>query len=246
MGHYAGHAAAWRDNLTGMIMKALIVMAKRPLAGLTKTRLVPPFSFEDAAEMYGHILLDVLELVRGLDEVTPFVAYSPVDKETASYFRKLVPDFGLIPQEGATLGERLDGVLSSCLREGYNQVAAMNSDSPTLPSAYLAEAFERLDKCETDVVLGPCEDGGYYLIGWKQQHARLVRDVQMSTEQVLADTLQIAKEEGLKVELLQPWFDVDELSDLERISADEGDFSSPASHTRSFLLDRVGIAPNHE
>ena len=221
-----------------MSEKALVVMAKRPFPGQTKTRLVPPFTLEEAAALYESFLCDTLELARAAADVVPFVAYTPADGETAAYFRHLAPDFELVPQTGPTLGERLDSVLTICLDKGYGQVAAMNSDSPTLPPAYLDEAFSRLDDPDTDVVLGPCDDGGYYLIGWKRPHPRLVLEVQMSTERVLADTLAIATEEGLQVSLIAPWYDIDDMADLRRIESDLLVSPHRAIHTRRFLRNK--------
>ncbi len=218
-----------------MSKKVLVVMAKRPFPGQTKTRLTPPFTPEEAALLYESFLKDSLQLARAAAGVVPCVAYAPADKETAAYFRRLAPDFELTAQTGAALGERLDAVLSGQLDKGYDQVVAMNSDSPTLPPLYLADAFNRLDDPDTDVVLGPCDDGGYYLIGWKQSHPRLVREVQMSTDRVLADTLAIATEEGLQVSLIAPWYDIDNMADLRRIQFDMLDSSPGAIHTRRFL-----------
>lgn len=216
---------------------ALIVMAKRPFPGQTKTRLVPPFSLEEAADLYERILLDTLELVGGVAGVTPFVAYAPPNQEAAGYFRRLAPDFECLAQTGNSLGERLDGVLSICLELGFDQAVAMNSDSPTLPVAYLDEAFRRLHDPQTDVVLGPCEDGGYYLIGWKRPHSRLVREVEMSTDRVLADTLKLAAEEHLKVALLPSWFDIDDMDALQRIAGIVPADRQEAGHTRRFLAE---------
>ncbi len=218
-----------------MNKKALIVMAKRPFPGRTKTRLVPPFTFEEAADLYERILRDTLELARGVAGVTPYVAYAPPNQETAGYFHQLAPDIDRLAQNGNSLGERLDGVLSACLRTGFEQVVAMNSDSPTLPAAYLDEAFRRLDDPQTDVVLGPCDDGGYYLIGWKRPHPRLVREVEMSTVRVLADTLKLAAAERLRVSLLPSWFDIDDMDALQRIVEIMPADGQDAAHTRRFL-----------
>ncbi|MCA9924601.1 MAG: TIGR04282 family arsenosugar biosynthesis glycosyltransferase [Anaerolineales bacterium] len=218
--------------------RALLVMAKRPFPGQTKTRLTPFFSVEAAAELYACFLRDVLALVRQVPGVTPFVAYAPVAEETAVYFRELVPDFELIAQVGETLGERLDTVLSGCLASGFDQVAAINSDSPTLPVDYLIDAFARLDEPETDVVLGPCEDGGYYLIGWKRPYPRLVREVKMSTPHVLADTLAIAAADNLRVSLLPPWYDVDELTELKRLRHALLSGKEQALHSAKFFEGR--------
>ena len=217
---------------------ALIVMAKRPFPGQTKTRLSPPLSAKDAAELYACFLRDAIDLACTVPDVTLFIAYAPLGAE--AYFRQLAPDVQLILQVGDTLGERLDYVLTSCLDAGYSRVAAMNSDSPTLPHAYLAQAFRSLHDAVTDVVLGPCDDGGYYLIGWKRPYPRLVCEVAMSTPQVLQDTLAIAAEEGLNVALLPSWYDVDDGEDLARMTHDLQQ-SPQGSHTRQFLLERQGV-----
>ncbi len=207
-------------------------MAKRPFPGRTKTRLTPVLSHEAAAKLYECFLRDVLNIVRTVPKITPFIAYAPNDAETAAYFCKLAPDFKLIPQIGDTLGERLDGVLTSSLQNGFDQVAAINSDSPTLPGGYLADAFTQLDDPETDVVFGPCEDGGYYLIGWKRPYPRLVRNVQMSTPHVLQDSLAIANAANLRVSLLPSWYDVDEVAELHRLRTAllTGEESAPVTH----------------
>ena len=92
------------------------------------------------------------------------IAFLPARAET--YFQQLAPDFDLIQQDGPDLGARLDNAISSYLSRGYQHVVIMNSDSPTLPSAHLSQAFIALES-GIDVVLGPCDDGGYYLIGVK-------------------------------------------------------------------------------
>ncbi|HFQ93149.1 MAG TPA: glycosyltransferase [Anaerolineae bacterium] len=222
-----------------MKRKALLVMAKRPYPHKTKTRMIPALTAQEAADLYACFLQDVLALVRSLPGVTPFIAYAPADDETRSYFQEAAPDFGLVPQIGADLGARLDGVLTHCLQDGYTQVVAMNSDSPTLPAAYLAQALTRLDDPAVDVTLGPCEDGGYYLIGWKRAHPRLAREVQMSTNHVLQDTLAIAQSENLRVALLPAWYDVDELAELRRLQAELREKPDAAPHTRRFFEMRL-------
>jgi rSAM/selenodomain-associated transferase 1 len=213
--------------------RALFIMARRPVAGASKTRLCPPLSPAAAAALYACFLADVIDRVReaaGLVAgLVPAIAFTPAD--AAAYFTDLAPDFALVPQTGATLGERLDGVLSGALSRGYRPVAAVNSDSPSLPAAYLAQAFAALDDSAVDVVLGPCDDGGYYLIGWRRPHPALVRDVAMSAADTLAQTLAVAARDGLRAVLLPPWYDVDGPADLARLATDPG----LGSHTRAFL-----------
>ena len=162
---------------------------------------------------------------------TPVIAYTPAAAQ--HFFRRLAPDFQLISQQGeqienssrssflspptSRLGDRLHYVLSAALGQGYQQVVAINSDSPTLPAELLCTAFRRLDDPQVDAVFGPCADGGYYLIGVKQAPGRLVTEVEMSTPSVLQDTLAIAVDEGIRVELLPEWYDVDRADDLERL-----------------------------
>ena len=138
------------------------------------------------------------------------------------------------------MGERLDHVLTQCLNSGFDQVVAINSDSPTLPSRHVAEAFSRLADETVDMVLGPTDDGGYYLIGWKRAYPQLVRDVTMSTPHVLDDTLDVAAASDVRVSLLANWHDVDEPSDLDRLEADLGALLERGRHTRRFLEKRRG------
>jgi rSAM/selenodomain-associated transferase 1 len=138
---------------------SLIVVAKRPEPGSTKTRLCPPFTPEAAAEFYGCLMRDTLALAVKLRGVDLTLAYTP--SSAIDYFHKLVPNgFRLIPQKGADLGERLAYALAHHLERGYRKVVIMNSDGPTLPLAHLEEAFSKLD--HVDVTLGMGHDGGYY------------------------------------------------------------------------------------
>ena len=212
---------------------ALIVVAKQPAPGQTKTRLSPPLSMEQAAALYECFLKDTLDQIRQVNEVQRVIAYLPLD--ATDHFHQLAPDFQLIPQYGQQLGDRLDNALTSYLARGYERVVIMDSDSPTLPSSFLSQAFHVLAD-GADVTLGPCEDGGYYLIGLKRPAPRLLKEVRMSTPTVAADTIALAKEEGLSIDLLPVWYDVDDAASLTRLIK-EIDKLEPnvAVHTRHFL-----------
>ena len=210
---------------------ALIVVAKRPTPGKTKTRLSPPLTPELASALYECFLFDTLDQMRQVSDAQHVIAYL----DEFDYFHRLAPDFELIPQEGRDLGERLDHALSLYLSRGYERVVIMDSDSPTLPSAYLSQAFNALWD-GADVTLGPCDDGGYYLIGIKKPAPRLLREVQLSTPTVTADTIALAEEEGLRVSLLPTWYDVDDAASLVRLMKEvESLDSQVAIHTRRFL-----------
>lgn len=213
--------------------RVLLVVAKRPAAGQTKTRLCPPLNGEAAAALYGCFLRDTLEVMRQVPGVARGIGYLPED--AADYFHRLAPDLALTPQRGADLGERLDHLLTDALSAGARQAVVIDSDSPTLPAEYLAMAFAALDG-EADVVLGPCDDGGYYLIGLKRPQPRLLREVQMSTPFVVRDTVALANEFGLRVQLLPQWYDVDTVAELNRLRVELHETAlEVARHTRAFL-----------
>jgi rSAM/selenodomain-associated transferase 1 len=216
-----------------MPSKALLVVGKQPAAGQTKTRLCPPLDGQTAAALYECFLRDTLAIMRQVDAVTRWIAYAPED--ATGYFRSLAPDMELTPQRGADLGERLANLLSDALEHGVEQAVVMDSDSPNLPPAYLRQAFAALDG-PADLVLGPCDDGGYYLIGMKQPQPRLLREVPMSTPRVTQDTLALAEELGLRTALLPTWYDIDTAAELARLKRELQ--TAPAEHcpaTRQFF-----------
>lgn len=221
---------------------ALVVMAKKPTVGETKTRLCPPLTPKAAADLYRCLLLDTLALMSQLEDVQPIVAHLPAD--SGRFFRRIAPPgFRFVRQVGADLGERLDNVVQHCLLEGYQKVVVIDSDSPTLPKSYLCSAFRALDESNVDVVLGPCDDGGYYLIGLKSPQATLFRGIVMSTSTVAAETVERATSQGLQTHCLPNWYDVDTAEDLERLVAElRSQAQHQASQTRAFLsqeLDRL-------
>jgi glycosyltransferase A (GT-A) superfamily protein (DUF2064 family) len=128
----------------------------------------------------------------------------------------------------------LNRVLNHLLASGHSGVMALNSDGPTLPASHLEQGIDRLD--EADVVLGPGEDGGYYLIGFKEPHPGLFQEIDWSTERVMAQTLARAESLGLNVFLLPAWYDVDTASDLDRLRAEIASLPPDVvPHTRVFL-----------
>ncbi len=208
----------------------LLVVAKQPSPGQTKTRLCPPLNHAQAADLYECFLQDTLDIMSCVPNVQRGIAY--LSENGPGYFQNLAPDMALIRQTGASLGERLDNLLTQVLADQAQKAVVMDSDSPTLPPDYLAMAFDRLDAA--DVVLGPTEDGGYYLIGMKKPHPRLLREVQMSTPHVLRDTLALASQ--VSVALLPTWYDVDNATDLERLRAELSQTTPlTGSHSRTWF-----------
>jgi rSAM/selenodomain-associated transferase 1 len=219
---------------------ALIVMAKKPTVSTTKTRLCPPLTREETAGLYRCFLLDTLELMTRVDGVQPIIAYLPLDAEP--FFKRLAPPgFEFIRQMGTNLAERLDYVLTQCLQKGHRQVVAVDSDSPTLPVAYLKQAFRALEDSNVDVVIGPCDDGGYYLIGIESPRPALFQGMVMSTSTVTAETLERARRNDLRSVRLPTWYDVDTAEDLEKLIGElRSQPNHPARHTRAFLSEELG------
>ncbi|MFO7697694.1 MAG: TIGR04282 family arsenosugar biosynthesis glycosyltransferase [Anaerolineae bacterium] len=222
--------------------RALIVVAKEPQAGQTKTRLTPPLEPHQAAALYRCLMLDTFQLMARVPGVDAVISFAPDTAE--AYFRAIAPDgFHLVPQRGSDLGERLDNVLREHLNDGYAQAVVMNSDGPTLPTELVALAFHTLDDPLVDVVLGPSEDGGYYLIGLKIPCGHLF-DLTMSTPRVLQETTARACEAGLNVALLSSWYDIDRWEDVLKMAADlERLPAHEASHTRRFLAELNSWCP---
>jgi uncharacterized protein len=194
---------------------AVAIMAKAPRPGAVKTRLCPPLVAAEAAALYRCFLLDKIAAVRALVDAQPVVAYTP--DEARAEFAALAPDFILAPQHGPDLGARLHATLAGLLAAGYRGAIAVDSDTPTLPREFLQQAVDSLTRPGPDVVLGPTEDGGYYLIGVRVAHQALFDGVPWSTSVVLEITLRRAAAAGLKAVCLPAWFDVDTPDDLRRL-----------------------------
>ncbi|HJR04495.1 MAG TPA: TIGR04282 family arsenosugar biosynthesis glycosyltransferase [Methylomirabilota bacterium] len=216
----------------------LAIMAKAPRVGAVKTRLCPPLRAPEAAELARCFLLDAIERVRMVAGARPIMAYAPI--EAHGQFEEAAPGFALIPQRGGDLGERQLGLIEDTLALGLQAALVIGTDSPTLPRENLDEAVSLVMARDVDVVLGPTEDGGYYLIGMRVPHPGLFEDMPWSTPAVLGRTLDRAQRLGLRVACLPTWFDVDTGADLERlrVEIDASPAGSPR-HTRAFLARRI-------
>lgn len=191
---------------------AFAVMAKASRPGVTKTRLVPPLTFEEAADFNTAFLKDVSENLTAAAREAPiagFMAFGPPGSER--FFTGILPArVGLIETWLPNFGDCLFHAAATLLEAGYGAVCLLNSDSPTLPTQVLVEAVRVLAEPGDRAVLGPSLDGGYYLLGLKAPHRRLFEDVAWSTERVAAQTLERIRELGLPVHHLPVWYDIDD------------------------------------
>ncbi|MEJ2093487.1 MAG: TIGR04282 family arsenosugar biosynthesis glycosyltransferase [Syntrophobacterales bacterium] len=225
------------STLTGR--PVLIIFAKEPRPGQVKTRLCPPLSPQAAARLYGQFLEDVLEEMAGLPQLPVAVAYAP--EAARPFFQNLVaPDAPLVAQAGEDLGERLRQAFAWGFAQGAASVLIRNSDSPDLPGSLVLEAKEFLAGGRAQVVLGPCPDGGYYLVGLKTPQPRLFQDINWSSSSVLADTLAQAGRLGLKVHLLPSWLDIDTIADLQALVRSPRNPTNPG--WRSYDLAKTLLA----
>ena len=225
-------------------------MAKAPRAGMVKTRLQPPLSAEEAAALNVCFLRDTAENIAEVasnSSAQGIVCYTPVGDEAA--FHGLLPDgFALIAQRGDGFGERLHHAAKDILSCGFGAVCLIDSDSPTLPASALRAAVTELARPGERVVVGPSDDGGYYLIGVKRAEPRLFQRIAWSTESVYSETVERAGEAGLEFVELPKWYDVDDAATLATIEQELLIGERPAfakangfdaRWTREFLAKRV-------
>jgi rSAM/selenodomain-associated transferase 1 len=195
---------------------ALVIFARAPLPGHTKTRLIPSLGADGAAALYRCFLLDTLAQAARAP-AQPVIAAAAADHVPA--LRALAAEAGLEAevtiQSDGDLGARMCHAFQEAFARGHSRAVIVGSDSPSLPPARVAEALAQ--SAARDLVLGPSFDGGYYLIGLRAAPPRLFAGIAWSQPTVLLETLRRACELGLSVSLLDPWYDVDTPEDLARL-----------------------------
>lgn len=215
---------------------ALLIFAKWPVPGAVKTRLSPPLTAEEAANLYRCMLLDTLAATASLTGITRILCYDGGNME--KHFRELAPEVRLVRQRGDGLGERMYAAFGEAFDEGLSPIAVIGTDAPHLATTQVVAAFSLLAKGETDLVFGPSNDGGYYLLAMKQQHPELFRAIPWSSTTVLDESLARAADAGLRTTLLPGGFDLDTVDDLHRFMALPDRDAAPL--TREYL-HRLGL-----
>lgn len=196
---------------------ALAIMAKAPRPGRVKTRLTPPLTPEQASALNICFLRDTAQNIADVassTEALGVVSYTPVGDE--HLFDGLLPEgFALVPQRGEDFGARLLASAEDLLACGFGAVCLIDSDSPTLPADSLRQTVDALCRPGDRVVLGPSNDGGYYLIGLKVPHGSPFASIRWSTPTVYAETVSAINDAGLELVELPMWYDVDDGETLE-------------------------------
>src|SRR6266566_2333619 len=197
---------------------ALVVMARYPESGKTKTRLARAIGHEEATCLYQAFLTDLGQRFAG-GAYHLHWTYTPPEVDFAAFVANLIPSHAhsmrCFPQEGKDLGSRLHAAFQWTYARDFQCTIIISSDSPQISMATIDRARAALD--EADVVLGPAEDGGYYLIAMRRPYD-VFTGIPMSTGIVSQMTIELAHRKELLVHLLDPLFDVDELPDLLRLA----------------------------
>lgn len=213
--------------------RAIIVFAKQPLNGAVKTRLLPALSEEAATELYARMLQDTLDSVGRLSGITPFIFFEE-SPEAAAYFKEMAPAIASYEQKGKDLGERMKSAFEAVFAKGFSEIAIIGTDSPDLPLEYIYEAFALLEYEHTDVVFGPAEDGGYYLMAMKRVWDELFTGLPWSSENLLEESLSRAHNHCIGASMTPSWYDIDIPEDLGRSTL--LDESCRAVNTREFIV----------
>ncbi len=247
---------------------ALVVMAKAPIPGAVKTRLVPFLSIDQAAKLARALLIDQLDHLKAISTADLYLAFTP--QESKPLMRELAPaSFELFPQINGDLGARMENVFATLFARGHKNIILIGADLLPVPLRYFTQAFTYLDGKKSPfhpplakhvlsrveggarggfvgpqqrAVLGPSQDGGYYLVGLNQDQPALFEQMTWSHDQVLAQT--IAKLASLRIptEQLPGWFDVDTVEDLQRVVLFKKLHPSEMKNTLE-ILARLPIRP---
>jgi len=227
---------------------AIGLVCKTPRAGLSKTRLSPPLTPQQCAELSACFIRDIaatVEDVAGEAGSDCYAIYTPAGSEAE--LTLLLPErVELLAQSDGDLGARLIAMTHTLFSAGHRGVILVGTDGPTLPHAILRDAVAF---CQRDnVVVSPALDGGYTLIGLSRPHDEIFTGIAWSTSQVYAQTRQRVSQLGLTIVELPLWYDVDDADGLRTLEAElagqplpfvrPGLVGAPAHATRTFLAQR--------
>ena len=204
---------------------AILLFAKAPEPGQVKTRLCPPLTPVEAAELQRACLRDLWTRLGAL--ASPHVVLCHHPPEAGERFRDLIggePD--LLAQSEGDLGHRLTAAFAALFGRGLGPVVAIGADSPDLPLEFIAQALDALRAGQCEVALGPAADGGYTLIGLHSLQPAVFEAIPWSTSQVFSATRERCRQADLRVLTVPEWYDVDDAASLARLR--EQVLASPA------------------
>jgi hypothetical protein len=184
-------------------LKGIIVFVKNPKLGKVKTRLAASLGDHKALEIYNKLIGYTKDVLLQLSNVNRFVYYSSfIDQQDGWDNEKFIKR---IQYQGG-LGERITHALEETF-ENCQHIIIIGSDCPQLTPAHINEAFDRLRS--NNVVIGPSQDGGYYLLGMDKFYPELFQNIEWSTATVFKETIQKTKDKNLKTSKLEVLSDID-------------------------------------
>lgn len=208
--------------------KGLIIFAREPVPGKVKTRLARDIGDKSAADIYSAMLGDIINQTSTLKDIRVLIFWSLENEPFPAI--NATAHLGVFRQKGSDLGERMANAFSTAFANDINACCIIGSDSPDLPVDFITQAFTNLACDETDIVYGPTEDGGYYLLGMKQLWQRIFENIPWSSPAVLNTTRARIDELKLNGKSLPIWYDIDTLADLQQLAAGS-ESSAPLTRT---------------
>lgn len=223
------------------VRRLLGIFAKWPQPGQVKTRLARDVGAEYAARLAEAFLRDTVERFAGLADER-WLCYAPSESAAWVWFQGIAQNrYTLWPQPPGDLGQRLEAFFAAASQSGANRLVVVGADSPTLPTEFVAEAFRKLES--HPAVLGPTDDGGYYLLGVRTVLTGVLTNIRWSTPHALQDTQGALVRAGLPPDFLPVWYDVDTLADLHRLRTDcETGGQHPATLAASWTTQLLGLS----
>jgi rSAM/selenodomain-associated transferase 1 len=200
-------------------MNAIVVFARYPEQGKVKTRLGSEIGHDLAVKLYRIFIRLTLLTAKKLPATQAYLAITPGTKRDAFAREFCLSGWHVFTQRGEDLGARMKHAFDYVFKSGVEKAVIIGSDSPTLPADHLQSAMQSLQ--DVDLVLGPAQDGGYYLIALRTAQDALFRGITWSSNTVFRDTLAIAARSALKTTLLPEWYDVDDHDALVRAALDD-------------------------
>lgn len=194
--------------------KAIIIMAKVPEAGKVKTRLNSEFTALQSAEISKAFLQDVKKKASNLNK-NVFIAFSPPNKKNR-LMDMIHDETNLIEQVGETLGDKMFNAFLTVFERGFDSAVMIGTDSPTFPPESIKAAFDALE-LNHDIVIGKTDDGGFYLVGMKKANKGVFESVTWSSENTFYEFRENIAKQGLSIDEVESWYDVDEPKDVKRL-----------------------------
>ena len=194
-------------------MKALIIFAKAPVAGTVKTRLKPYLSPSRILSLYKGFVKETVSSCMRVKGVKRFMGCTPAKEH--NFFDTLAGanNITCFNQRGKNLKEKILNAFEDHFKAGFKEIVLVGSDSPTMPAEYIKKAFSELKN--NDLVIGPCFDGGLYLIGSRRDKLRaLLRNIPLETGADVTSIVGKMNRINSRFSMLPFWYDVDTIEDL--------------------------------